>query len=68
MAFTNDDLATLDKAIASGIKSVTYSDGRVVTYQSLADMIAAKKYIQEEVLKASGTGRTYKYLTGVRRG
>ena len=67
MAFSNDDLSRLQRAIASGIKSVTYSDGRVTTYQSVADMVVAEKYIKDQIAIQNGTKKDYVFISGMRR-
>lgn len=59
MAFTQADLQKLERAIASGVKSVAYSD-RTVTYQTINDMRAARVAIAAELginLNASAPGR-----------
>ena len=48
MAFTQQDLVTLERAIASGAQQVRYAD-RTVTYQSTADMQRARKEIAAEL-------------------
>lgn len=48
MAFTLDDLTTLERAIAAGVQSVRYAD-RTVTYQTLADMRRARAEMQAEL-------------------
>ena len=49
MAWTSDDLASISAAIASGVRSVTFADGRRTEYQSLDHMLAAKKVIAAEL-------------------
>ena len=59
MAFTANDLAILERAIASGVKRVGYAD-RTVEYQSIADMRAARVRIAMELgidLRATATPR-----------
>ena len=48
MPFTENDLALLDEAIASGMRRVAYAD-RTVEYQSLSDMLAARRLIKAEI-------------------
>ena len=48
MAFTQSDLDNINKAIASGKKSVQLS-GRRIEYQSLADMLKARDAIKKEL-------------------
>ncbi|WP_373237831.1 phage head-tail joining protein [Cohaesibacter celericrescens] len=68
MAYTTDDLARLQKAIASGVKSVTYSDGRVTTYQSAAEMMKVEDRIKDDIAASQGQKKSVIYLSGVRRG
>lgn len=59
MAFTQDDLAAIDKAIASGELTVKYGD-TVTTYRSIAELKQARAMIQDELNAASGTApKTY---------
>ena len=55
MAFTLDDLDTMDAAIASGIKRVTFADGRTTEYQSAGDMIKARELIVATMNRATAT-------------
>jgi len=48
MAYTQQDLQTLERAIASGVQQVRYSD-RLVTYQSIDAMRAARQEIANEL-------------------
>nr|WP_321459618.1 hypothetical protein [uncultured Cohaesibacter sp.] len=67
MAFTTDDLTRLQRAIASGVKSVTFSDGRVTTYQNMDAMLAAEKYIKDQLATQSGTKKDFVFISGMRR-
>uniref|UniRef100_UPI0035CB1022 phage head-tail joining protein n=1 Tax=uncultured Sphingomonas sp. TaxID=158754 RepID=UPI0035CB1022 len=49
MAWTQTDLDALSAAITSGIKRVTYADGRHVEYQTTADMLALRREMRLEV-------------------
>jgi len=49
MSFTEADLTTIRKAIATGVKAVTFADGRKKEYQSLDQMLAAEKVIAAAV-------------------
>ena len=53
MAYTQSDLDALSAAIAGGIKSVTYADGRRIDYQTLADMRALRADMKLEVAAAA---------------
>lgn len=46
------DLAAIDRAMATGAERVRFSDGREVTYRSLADM----RSIRAEIAAALDTG------------
>jgi len=48
MAFTQNDIDTLKKAIASGVRTVQ-RNGEMVTYNSLAEMRAALRMMEDEV-------------------
>ena len=49
MAYTTDQLTALEAAISSGTQTVRYSDGKSVTYQSLADMRRLRQEMQTEL-------------------
>lgn len=53
MAFTSDDLAAIDRAIASGELTVSHN-GRTVTYRSMADLKSARALIADSL---AGRGR-----------
>ncbi|WP_188064740.1 phage head-tail joining protein [Sphingobium sp. KCTC 72723] len=44
--WTTSDLAIVRSAIASGIRSVTFADGRKTEYQSLDQLLAAERVIE----------------------
>ena len=48
MAFTAQDLATLERAIASGVQQVKYAD-RVITYQDMGAMRTARAEMAREL-------------------
>lgn len=48
MAYTQAQLNTLQNAIASGVKEVTYGDKKTV-YQDLSEMIALANLMQTEI-------------------
>lgn len=56
MAFTTDDLAALDAAIASGELTVSHN-GRTVTYRSISDLLKARATVAAEIAAAQ-TGRS----------
>jgi len=47
-SYTSEDLEKLEKAIASGVRSVKYTD-KEITYRSLDDMIKARDLIRMEL-------------------
>jgi hypothetical protein len=47
--WTAADIARLERAIASGVLTVRFSDGRTVTYQSVDDLIKALALVKQEV-------------------
>ncbi|MGL4504524.1 MAG: phage head-tail joining protein [Aeromonas sobria] len=51
MAFTVEDLESINEAIASGELSVTI-DGRNVTYRSIKELLEAKRHIIAAIKKA----------------
>jgi hypothetical protein len=52
MAFTLNQLAAIEAAIASGETSVSY-DGKKVEYRSVADLVKARELVRGELI-ASG--------------
>lgn len=40
MSWTQNDLAALERAVATGARKVRFADGREVTYHSLKEMLA----------------------------
>jgi hypothetical protein len=64
VAFDQAAIDALDKAIVSGVLSVSYG-GRTITYRSTADLIKARELaILETAPKRSNTG----YISRARRG
>ena len=68
MAFTQTDLVNIRAAIASGVMKVRYADGREVTYQSGADMLAAEQRIMDGLASAPGSGRRRRRAAAWRNG
>lgn len=62
MAFTQADLDSIDRAIASGELSITHS-GRTVTYRSMADLLKARDRIANQISASASPARrgTYRY-------
>lgn len=42
MAWTQTDLDRIEAAIASGVLTVRFADGRMVTYASMPDLLAVR--------------------------
>ncbi|OJY68693.1 MAG: hypothetical protein BGP16_05520 [Sphingobium sp. 66-54] len=70
-SYTEADLQRIRGAIARGIKSVTFADGRKREYHSLTEMLAAEKVIaaaveiQTEAVGGRGRRRTPYYKSGL---
>ena len=64
MSFTQSDLQELDKAIASGVKKVKYSD-REVEYRDTAQMLQARSVILQELNRGVIRGGTPEFCKGV---
>ena len=56
MAWTQTDLATLEKAIADGVMEVKYED-KTVKYRSLAEMLKIRDLIRGDLGLNSGNNR-----------
>lgn len=54
MAFTQSDIDVLKKAVASGVSSVRFADGRQVDYRSVADLKEALALAQADIASTSG--------------
>lgn len=55
MAFTAQDLAGIDAAIASGELTVRAADGRMITMRSIAELLQARDVITGGIAAASGS-------------
>lgn len=53
MAYQQSDLDRLDAAIASGVRAVTFADGRKTEYQNLDQLLAARKVIAAQIEMAA---------------
>ena len=49
MSYTAEQLAELRSAIAEGVLKVRFSDGRELTYRSLAEMLETERKMAAEV-------------------
>lgn len=54
MAFTAQDLAAVDAAIASGELTIRAADGRQVTMRSVAELLQARTVIADGIASANG--------------
>ncbi len=54
MSWTDEELAALKRAYASGTTRVSY-DGKSIEYGSAADLLARIRLIEAEMAAASGT-------------
>jgi len=70
--YTSADLVSIRTAIASGVRKVTFADGRSTEYQDLDQMLAAEKVIATAITMAATTKssivrrRTPYYRSGLR--
>ena len=56
MAYTADDLTTIERAIASGQSSVRFADGRELTHAPMDALLRARSEIRIDLAgQASGT-------------
>lgn len=46
---TQDDLDRLERALAKGTKSVTFSDGRAVTFASFEELVKRIQYVRQSL-------------------
>lgn len=49
MAYTQSDLGKVQAAITSGVRSITFADGRRTEYHSLDQLLAAARVIEAEL-------------------
>lgn len=55
MAFTQDDLDTINRAISTGEKRVSFSD-RTIEYRDIHELLRARSEIEKELSKAVADG------------
>ena len=63
MAFTQAQLDAIEDAIAGSELTVTFSDGKSVTYRSIADLIAARNTIKDSMSTTASTLSTLASFT-----
>lgn len=59
MAFSQTQLDALDAAIAAGVLTVRTADGKLVTYQSMPDLLKARDLVDSDLKAQSGSSRAY---------
>lgn len=59
MAFTTQDLAAIDAAIASGELQIRAADGKMITLRSMAELLQAREAIQSGIAAATSQRRLY---------
>lgn len=57
--FTSQDLVRLDKAIAQGVMSVTFSDGRTVQFSTFAELTARRNFVAQQLGLEAGRQRMF---------
>ncbi len=57
MAFSEEDIAIIERAIVSGEQRVRFSDGREVEYRSISDLLKALDRVTPAVDGATGRTR-----------
>lgn len=63
---TQDDLDRLERAMAKGVKSVTFSDGRTVTFASFEELSRRINYVRQSLGQQNAEQVTLaKYSKGV---
>ncbi len=55
MPFAQSDLEAIDRAIASGELTVRSSDGKQLTYRSMAELLQARALVAQQLEAASTT-------------
>lgn len=63
MAFKQDDLDKLDAAILSGVKSVTFADGRRTEFHTLDEMRGLRSDIKAELSASASQTRPLRRTT-----
>lgn len=62
-SFTEEDLQRIDRAIAQGVRTVTFSDGRKVEYSTFEELVARRNFIAGALEQSAGRLRTYAEFT-----
>lgn len=56
MAYTQTDLDKVRNAISSGVRKITFADGRSTEYQNLDQLLAAEKVIAAQLKMQAQAG------------
>lgn len=59
MAFTSQDLAAIEAAIASGELTIRAADGKTVTLRTMDELLKARDVIKGSMPGATGTPRAF---------
>jgi hypothetical protein len=59
MAFTTQDLAAIEAAIASGELTIRAADGKTVTLRSMDELLKARDVIKGGIAAAASTPRAF---------
>lgn len=66
MAYSQDDLDRLEQAIAQGVLTVSFSDGRSVTFSTYEELAARWQFVAKRLGKDAGRRRMLaEYKKGV---
>lgn len=66
MSYTQTDLDKLERALANGSKSVTFSDGRRVDFQTFEELAKRIQYVRKSLGQALAEKKLLaKYTKGV---
>ncbi len=61
MAFTTQDLAAIDAAIASGELIIRVADGKMVTLRTMSELLQARAAIRADIAAAAPTAQRRPY-------
>lgn len=61
MAFTTQDLAAIDVAIASGELTIRAADGKMVTLRTMAELLQARDAIKTDIAAAAPAAQRLPY-------
>ena len=61
MAFTTQDLAAIDAAIASGELTIRAADGKMVTLRTMSELLQARAAIRADIAAAAPAAQSRPY-------